>query len=180
MLCDLLHDILGMDHPEKHTALLRLEDVHAMVDTESFVDLVDSLENEDIPFSVAVIPHYRDPLGFQSDDQSPVDIPFSQATALQESLRYATQHGGSLVLHGFTHQLGDTRNPHSGVSGDDFEFWDSVNAQPVAGETRASISSRVNAGRTELNSEGFQPFAWETPHYEASPLAYSVFGSIFG
>lgn len=82
-------------------------------------------------------------------------------------------------MHGFTHQYDAHKNPHSGMSGDDYEFWDAVHSRPIAGETWESISSRVGNGLSEMLSLGFLPFAWETPHYEASPLSYSVFASVF-
>jgi hypothetical protein len=35
-----------------------------------------------------------------------------------------------MVMHGFTHQYGKMKNPHTGVSGDDYEFWNIVDNTP--------------------------------------------------
>ena len=178
VIADLLHDMLGIQHAESHKAMVRLEDVGAMVSVQSMKTLSDYLATKKIPFSVAVIPHYKDPLGTYNGGV-PQDVPLAQATNLRRSLDYALQHGGQLVMHGFTHQYDSMKNPNTGVSGDDYEFWDIVNNKPVAEDSTAWALGRVDSGLQELAANGYSVFSWETPHYESSALASKAFPQRF-
>src|SRR5207245_256498 len=60
---DVLHDMLGIPHAESHKALVRLEDVGAMVSVQAMKTLSDYMAGKHMPFSVAMIPRYEDPLG---------------------------------------------------------------------------------------------------------------------
>jgi uncharacterized protein YdaL len=182
VFADILHDILAVDHAEQHRAMIRLEDISAMADPASLYTLSDYLSQQNIAFSMAVIPHYLDPFGYFNAGTR-IEIPFSQATNLKSALDYALGKGGAVVQHGYTHQYLNNKNPNTGVSGDDFEFWnladkdgdpatfDPVNA-PIPDETAESVLGQIDAGINELSSAGYAPFAWETPHYQASPVAY--------
>ena len=56
--------MLGINHPSATRALVRLEDVGALVSVNTAMKtLTDYLSAEHVPFSVAVIPRYVDPLG---------------------------------------------------------------------------------------------------------------------
>jgi Uncharacterized protein conserved in bacteria len=83
-------------------------------------------------------------------------------------------------MHGYTHQYDTMKNPHSGVSGDDYEFWDIVNNKPVAEDSTSWAQGRLNAGLTELRSNGYEPLAWEMPHYQGSALASKAVPPLFG
>jgi uncharacterized protein YdaL len=63
VICDLLHDILGTNQPVRHRAMVRLEDVNAFTTTSSMKTLTDYMYSKRIPFSIATIPRYEDPLG---------------------------------------------------------------------------------------------------------------------
>jgi uncharacterized protein YdaL len=178
VFADLLHDMLGIQHAEQHRALVRLEDVGAMVSVQTMKTLSDYLASKKIPFSVATIPHYVDALGVYNGGV-PLDIPLSQAPNLKKSLDYALQHGGEIVMHGFTHQYDHMKNPNTGVSGDDYEFWNIVDNTPVAEDSTAWALGRYDAGLLELRANGYTPFAWEAPHYEASALASKAVPSVF-
>jgi uncharacterized protein YdaL len=178
VFCDILHDILGIQHAEKHLALVRLEDVNAKVIFSSIQKLTDYLYSRKIPFSVATIPHYKDPLG-EDNNGTPNSIPFTQAFELQKAIEYAQQKGGSLVMHGYTHQYNSMRNPHSGVSADDFEFWNAVANSPVKEDSESWALNRLNKGISEFSEARFQPWAWETPHYQGSPLSYQAMAKRF-
>jgi uncharacterized protein YdaL len=170
VFCDLLHDILRQPHHENHRALIRLEDVSAKVEPTSFRQLVNYLSNQDIPFSVALIPTYRDAFGVNNHGV-PETIELAQAPNLLNAAKYARQRGGSLVMHGHTHQFNALQNP-SGLTGTDWEFWDVLNNAPVPGDSQALLLRRIDAGLSALRAQGLLPFAWETPHYQGSPLAY--------
>ncbi|MFZ3141975.1 DUF2334 domain-containing protein [Polaromonas sp.] len=174
VLADLLHDMLGVNTPEKHRALVRLEDVGAMVSVSAMKTLTDYLYGKHIPFSIATIPRYVDALGVYNGN-IPQTVPLSQATNLKTALNYALPRGAEVVMHGYTHQYSNIRDPHTGVSGDDYEFWNIVTNSPVAEDSTAWAQDRITKGKAELTSNGYTPVAWETPHYHSSALASKVF-----
>ncbi len=176
--CDLLHDILGVNHAESHRALVRLEDVGAEVDPTTMRTLSNYLKQRNIPFSIAAIPFYRDPLGHYNDG-IPLEIHLANASNLKSALQYAASRGGSIVMHGYTHQYDSIKNKNTGVSGDDFEFWNSVQNTPVAEDSSTWADGRVASGITEFTGSGFSIYGFEPPHYQASPLDYLVFAKRF-
>lgn len=169
VFADVLHDILGVNHEESHQAMVRLEDVDATVNPTNMRKLVDFLYKKSIPYSVATIPEYVDPFG-KYNGGVPERIPFSQASTLRNSLNYALARNGEIVQHGYTHQYGSRLNANSGVSGDDFEFWDATANTPLAAETPTNnyAADRIETGRKDLAAYGYTPVAWEFPHYQAS------------
>lgn len=179
VLADLLHDMLGIQHPESHKAMVRLEDVGALVTVSSMKTLTDYLYSKQIPFSIAVIPRYVDALGTYNGGVAQ-QVPLSQAANLKRSLDYAIPRGAEIVMHGYTHQYGTLRNPHTAVSGDDYEFWNIVRNSPVDEDSTAWVLGRLNAGLTELHANGYNPIAWETPHYHASALSSRAAPTVFG
>lgn len=174
VLADLLHDMLGVNHAENHQALVRLEDVGAMVSVSAMKKLTDYLYTKKIPFSIAMIPRYVDALGVYNGGV-PQTVPLSQASNLKKAINYALPRGAEVVMHGYTHQYSNMRDPHTGVSGDDYEFWNIVANTPVAEDSTAWAQDRITKGKAELSSNGYTPIAWETPHYHASGLASKVF-----
>jgi len=90
------------------------------------------------------------------------------------------------VMYGYIYQYTDTihnnlytRNKYTGVSGDDYEFWNIVTNTPVAEDSLAWALGRYNAGLQELASGGYTPTAWETPHYQGSALASKAAAQTF-
>jgi len=183
VFADLLHDIMGQDHPTQHLALVRLEDVNAGSTTASMKSLTNYMAGipkpaagvpTPIPFAIATIPHYRDPYG-EYNGGIAENIPMSQATNLKNALIYARDHGGSIVQHGWTHQSDDPvfKNSINGVSGEDYEFWNNANNTPMPNENGSTAwsTNRMDQGLKELNNAGFTPFAWEAPHYQSSSFS---------
>ena len=157
---------------------MRLEDLSADVDPSTVRALADYLASRKIPFALGVIPFYRDPLGWYNGG-IPLEIHFANATNLLTALQYATRRGGTIVMHGYTHQYDDTLNPFTAVSGDDFEFWRKASiaqqGQQIVEDTSLTWAlSRIDAGLAELATQKIVPFAWETPHYQASPNVYKA------
>jgi uncharacterized protein YdaL len=176
---DLLFDALAPDTPERHRALVRLEDVTPVDDPARLRRLADVLYARCVPFSVAVVPEYRDPLGAYSSDGQPEVVRLRDAPEVAEALAYMVARGGELVLHGYTHQHAAEANPYSGVSGDDFEFWRThVDADdfvvydgPVEDDSPQWARGRVLAGLAELEAAGLPaPIAFEYPHYAGSAI----------
>jgi uncharacterized protein YdaL len=139
-----------------------------------------------VPFSVAVIPIYRDPLGI--DTGQPREIRLSQAPAVVDALKYMVSKGGTLLMHGVTHQYGDTANPINGKSGTDWEFFltrlasgGSVQmVSPVPDDSRQWALDRLDQGLAEFRAAGLPvPTIFEFPHYIGSPTDYRAVGERF-
>ena len=178
VITDLLHDILGVNTPENHRAMVRFEDVSALVSVTAMKTLSDYMHSKRIPYSIAVIPKYVDALGVYNGG-TPQTVPLSQASNLKKSLNYAVARGAEIVMHGYTHQYGNIRNKHTGVSGDDYEFWNIVTNSPVAEDSTQWALGRYRAGLGDLQQNGYYPVAWEAPHYHASALASKATPQVF-
>ncbi|MGE5248174.1 MAG: DUF2334 domain-containing protein, partial [Verrucomicrobiota bacterium] len=165
VFCDLLHDILEVDHPAQALALARVEDVSADIDPADVRALADTLSGLGVPFQIGVIPIFRNPAkGYE--------IYLSDRPALAEAVRYAIERGGAPVLHGVTHQ-------YRGVSADDYEFWDAAGNRAVAGDSAEAFLRKVDLGLRELARNDIFPVAFETPHYAASEVDYRVMRDVF-
>jgi uncharacterized protein YdaL len=186
VFADVLHDILGIDHPESHRALIRIEDVSPTTPPALLRAVADCLAEEQVPFVVSVIPVHTDPLGAANNGVAQT-LSLSQTAEVREALNYMISKGGQIALHGFTHQYDSVPNPYSAASGDDYEFFrvtfdeagNLADYRPLMEDSRKWAHSRVTAGIRELRRAGFKAMAWVTPHYAASALDYEVFGVRF-
>ena len=168
ILCDLFFDVLAPKTPERHRAVVRIEDVNPRSDPAALRELADRLSKRKVPFSIALIPVYEN--GSQR-------IRLQDVPDVRDAVRYMLDHGGSLALHGYTHQHGTTPNPYSGVTGDDFEFYrahiDTDNRVvldgPVAEDSEAWASDRIARALREISDAGLpRPEVFEYPHYAGS------------
>lgn len=183
---DVLHDILGINHPESHRAFVRIEDVTPMSDPGQLQAIADYLVSENVPFGVCVVPQYEDPLGVYNGGV-PETLKLKKSVEVANALHYMVDRGGQIVLHGFTHQYDSVANPYSGVSAEDYEFFrvslddagNIVLQGPVPGDSAAWARQRVNKGKNLLNQVGLTPVAWVTPHYLASVTDYKQFAKLF-
>ena len=189
-VADLLHEVMATppaDLPAQRQALIRLEDVSAITDSAHLATLATLMQQwqdpasgaaSPIPFSIALIARYRDPLGVYNGGVAQ-EIRLRNAKVLRAALNDALARGGRLVMHGWSHQYSNVRNPWSAVSGDDFEFWDIVNNRPLPKDALRDWRSYVDAGVKELAGSGYSAFAFEAPHYRASPRAYRAVAERF-
>jgi len=186
IFADLLHDILGISHPESKRALVRIEDVDPNTDPNSLRAIANYLYSEGVPFAVSVVPVYSDPLGYYSGGVPEVNR-LSWEPQLVAALKYMVSKGGSIVLHGYTHQYDSTANPYNGVTGDDFEFYrvqtdalgNLLYSGPVPEDSKVWVRGRVSSGLAEFKACGLRAVAWETPHYAASATDYLFIASQF-
>jgi uncharacterized protein YdaL len=171
---DLLHDHLGIDHAQTHKALMRLEDVHPNVNPTDIRSVTNVMKQGVMrPWTIAVIPFFRDPLGYYNEGvPEEFTMNTSRARPWRRQINRAKRKGATLELHGYTHQYSDVPNPYNGVSGDDYEFWDSDADAPVAEDSYAYIAARMDAAHTLLDRRNWVTWAWEFPHYRASVLDY--------
>jgi len=176
----------GMFGPmrERHRALIRLEDVGPTSDPAQLRAVAGLLAADGIPFSVALYPVYVGPV-----DQHPRKrIRLRDRPQVVDAIKYMLAKGGALVLHGYTHQLGDRRNPGSGESGEDYEFYrvhfdahhNLIYDGPVTRDSAAWTRRRIESALAEIRAAGLpRPWMWMFPHYGAAPADYRVAASMF-
>ena len=205
---DLLFGALDPSAPPVHQALVRLEDVSPGLDTPQELKAdADYLYSQHIPFSVGVIPEYLDPNGTYNNG-TPVNENISQTSNAtikafrSRPLQYMQARGGTIIEHGDTHQYSNVPNPYDGVTGDDFEFYQSwcsttfggpadptlpcpntdyvVQGGPVPNDSQAWAEARVARGQSLFAQAGLPtPAIWETPHYAASAADYAGIAQVF-
>jgi uncharacterized protein YdaL len=165
LFADMLHDILGEQHEESHSALIRIEDVDPLENPDQLRDIADILSDRGIPFLVGVIPFYVDP-------GEGIRVSLSDKPDFVDALKYMVKNGGTLVMHGITHQ-------YKGTTAVDFEFWDESTNKPIKDETAESDAKKIELGIQEFMKNGLAPLVWETPHYTASFTLYSTIAKYF-
>jgi uncharacterized protein YdaL len=165
LFADLLHDILHESHEESHSAIIRIEDVNPMENSERLREIADILSERGIPFLVGVTPFYVDP-------GNGLRISLTDKPDVVDALKYMVQNGGTIVMHGVTHQ-------YKGVTGMDFEFWDEETNQPIKEETVEGLTKKLEVGIQEFTKNGLYPLVWETPHYTASFQLYRTVSRFF-
>jgi uncharacterized protein YdaL len=176
---DLLFDALAPRTPERHRALVRLEDINPLSDPRRLRTAADYLHRKGIPFGFGVSPYYRDP---QGREDGPDDVRLRDAPEVVAALKYLVRKGGVLVGHGYTHQWDGGSNPYNGVTGDDVEFYrvtetpegDVHQQGPLpSDDSIAWAESRIVAANREFAAAGLPaPRIFEFPHYAASVRGY--------
>ncbi|MFB6365363.1 DUF2334 domain-containing protein [Paenibacillus elgii] len=176
-------------------AYIRLEDVHPQSDPELLKAAGEVLEEKGIPYMIALIPVYTNPV--THEQQRLKDMP-----KLVEVLRELQKRGASIVLHGYTHQYRQSE------TGEGFEFWDVENNAPIMDEPDREVTvrhrhdfpskeayesyveknrqfnesytrHRLESGIKELTELGLYPFGFEAPHYTMSQEGYRVAAEYF-
>jgi uncharacterized protein YdaL len=179
-LADLLFDLLAPDTPDRHRALVRLEDISPISDPGAVLALGRELAGRDVPFSFGVYPVHHEPGtgGVLLRDRPDV------VAVIRELMRL----GGTMVAHGFTHQHGTVPNPYDGRSGNDYEFFRADVDEhgepqllgPVPGDSQWWALGRIAAAAGELGVAGLAlPAIFEVPHYAASAEDYAAFAQRF-
>ncbi|MER7001894.1 polysaccharide deacetylase family protein [Dactylosporangium sp. NPDC000555] len=185
---DLLYDALAPKAAARHRALVRIEDVGPDADPAELRAVADYLSGKRIPFTVAVYSRYRDPKGVKNNGKAE-DYTLRQRPLVVSALKYMQSKGGTLLMHGYTHQLDALDNPYDGVSANDFEFFrahvDASDAViydgPVKNDSALNVTARITAARADWKAAGLsQPTIFEPPHYAASALAYRTINTLYG
>ena len=186
--CDLLFDVLAPRTVERHRALVRVEDINPRSSPEKLRAIADRLAQKGIPFAVAVIPVFEDPTGKKSGG-APSRLSLKEAPAVVEAIEYMLARGGSLVLHGYTHQYGTVPNPHDGVTGTDYEFYrvhDESDGRivmdgPVKEDSAQWATDRVERALHELDDAGLpRPRVFEYPHNAGSATDSRAIARVLG
>ncbi|MEU8660264.1 polysaccharide deacetylase family protein [Actinoplanes philippinensis] len=188
IFADLLFDALAPNTAERHRALIRIEDIGPDSDPDELKAIADYLSSMKVPFSVAVYPRYRDPKGALNGGKAE-DYTLAKKPAVVAALKYMQAKGGTLLMHGYTHQYGSVANPYDGVSANDFEFFMAhvdgndrvIYDGPVKEDSVAWATARMIASGAVFAATGLgTPKIFEFPHYAASPADYQAANTLFG
>jgi uncharacterized protein YdaL len=184
---DLIGKVSNPAMLSRKRALVRIEDVGPDADPAELRAVADYLYSVHVPFSVTVISYYVDPNGYYNNG-TPVFQHLYQSPNVVKALKYMQSRGGTLLMHGYTHQYSNIPNPYSAVSGDDFEFFRAhINSSnsvvfdtPVAEDSMSWAQGRIVSGQQEFAKAGLSaPNIFVPPHYAASAIDYQVFQSAF-
>lgn len=167
IFADVLHDFFNAaDHGNNKKIYIRIEDVHPFRDPEKLRKIGELLYKNNIPFLISLIPTYI-------NEQGQI-TPMSEVKGFAETIRYLQKLGGTVVLHGYTHQ----HYKHF-VSGEGFEFWDSKNNSPLDINMKEYLADRITRGIIECVKNGVYPLAFEAPHYAMSQEGYRILKEYF-
>jgi uncharacterized protein YdaL len=184
---DLLFDALAPATPERHRAVLRLEDIRPSDDAAQLQAVAEYLYAQGIPYGFGVIAEYRDPAGYYNDG-TPVSTQLDKHPDLVATIRYMLGHGGVIVTHGFTHQWDPNVNPYTRVTGDDNEFYRvTENADhtlsyvgPLPGDSLSWAGKRMDKAKAIfLRANLAAPTIFEVPHYAGSVSTYRAAAARF-
>lgn len=187
VFADILSRTLAPDAPDVRQALMRIEDIGPDADPEQIRTLLAAIEALNVPFAATVYDTFVDPNGHFSNGRER-RFSLSERPYLASALRDMARAGGTLIMHGQTHQHGDIPNPNFGVSGGDYEFFRAgLDAGgrfdllgPLEGDSEAMWGERLDLAFANWDEAGLpQPWMFTSPHYAASPSAYSAMGDRF-
>lgn len=180
VFADLLFDILEeKPHHNGKYAMVRIEDVHPLMPLAELYKATQALKKESVPVNISLIPIYFDPLHRGLNDPQGEFITMDRKLPFMSFIEEMKQEKAFFIWHGVTHQYHAQKNPHDGISGSDFEFFDTAKNGPLAEDSPDYIVSRLEEGFYTLQKAGITPKAWLTPHYQASPLDFMIFGNVF-
>jgi uncharacterized protein YdaL len=183
-VADMMAGLFG-DVRQRHRALIRLEDVGPMAAPGQLRAIATMLAARKVPFTIALYPLYLGPVHQHPRER----VPLTARPQVIQALKYALSKGGTLILHGYTHQLGDLRNPNNGQSGMDDEFLRvhypsygvlAFDNPPTPPDPMAWTRHRIDLALAGVRAAGLpRPELWEFPEYGASPSEYRVAASMF-
>lgn len=188
VLADLLFDLLAPATAERHRALVRIEDVGPDSDPQELRTIAEELFNRTVPFAVAVYSRYEDPHGVFNNGV-PEAYNLADRPDVVDALKFMQSKGGTLLMHGYTHQFENLINPYDGVSANDFEFYtahvDANNSViydgPVPGDSQAWAANRIALAEAAFVAAGLAvPTIFEFPHYAGSVADYTAVQERFG
>jgi uncharacterized protein YdaL len=186
---DILTAVLNPFAQTQHRVLLRLEDLSVNDDASNVKQIAQWLDSQHIQYGFGFTPVYTDPTGYFNDGRPETHkLSDRDQGEWRSVLKYMTSHGGTLIMHGYTHQYSNVPNPYDGVTDDDFEFYRTTeNADhtlsfqgPVPEDSAAWASGRILSGLREFQKAGLAtPKTFEFPHYMGSQVDYKVVASMF-
>lgn len=187
IFCDLLFDVLAPNTPTRHRALVRLEDIDPTYDPKQLKTIADYLHKQKIPYAFQVIPYYTDPLGYYNNGV-PMQLALKDSPDLVKVLDDMQKQGGVMIAHGYTHQYSNVRNPYTGTTGDDCEFFRlSLNSDmtvtylgPVTDDSPQWAAGRISSSFQQIAAAKLPPpRVWSFPSYLGSATDIRVVAQTF-
>jgi uncharacterized protein YdaL len=185
---DLLYDALQPAAPVRHRAMVRLEDINPSQDPAQLKTVADYLYSQGIPYGFGVSPVYTDPTGYYTGGMPESSSVADRGNGIATVIKYMQSHGGTMVMHGFTHQYTNVPNPYTAVTGDDFEFFrvtentdHTLNyVGPVSEDSTTWAGNRVDQSFNEFRRAKIAaPTIFEFPHYASSVPGYQAVAQRF-
>ncbi|MBZ4425022.1 polysaccharide deacetylase family protein [Clostridioides difficile] len=167
IFCDSLNDIFNIKTFDKRRIFVRIEDVHAFREPKNLVEIADYLSSKNIPFTIALIPAYVNPKNHKV-------ITLSESPEIVKAIKYMQDKGGTVILHGYTHQYKKEE-----VSGEGYEFWDGKKDEPLKENMKIFVKDRVLNGLRVCIENGIYPLAFEAPHYAMESEGYKELKKYF-
>ncbi|PBE19329.1 DUF2334 domain-containing protein [Clostridioides difficile] len=167
IFCDSLNDIFNIKMFDKGRIFVRIEDVHAFREPKNLVEIADYLSSKNIPFTIALIPAYVNPKNHKV-------ITLSESPKIVKAIKYMQDKGGTVILHGYTHQYKKEE-----VSGEGYEFWDGKKDEPLKENMKIFVKDRVLNGLRVCIENGIYPLAFEAPHYAMESEGYKELKKYF-
>ncbi|MBY2482939.1 polysaccharide deacetylase family protein [Clostridioides difficile] len=167
IFCDSLNDIFNIKTFDKGRIFVRIEDVHAFREPKNLVEIADYLSSKNIPFTIALIPAYVNPKNHKV-------ITLSESPEIVKEIKYMQDKGGTVILHGYTHQYKKEE-----VSGEGYEFWDGKKDEPLKENMKIFVKDRVLNGLRVCIENGIYPLAFEAPHYAMESEGYKELKKYF-
>ena len=164
---DSLNDFYNTQNFDEEKIFVRIEDVHPFRDTTKLREIADYLYSKDIPFMIALIPTFVDS---KTKHINTMDL----RPEFIETIQYMQEKGGSVVLHGYTHQIGAEE-----ISGEGYEFWDVKNDEPLDEDMETYVKNRVLSGLRLCIENNIYPLAFEAPHYAINIDGYKELKKYF-
>ncbi|HBG5996596.1 TPA: polysaccharide deacetylase family protein [Clostridioides difficile] len=167
IFCDSLNDIFNIKTFDKGRIFVRIEDVHTFREPKNLVEIADYLSSKNIPFTIALIPAYVNPKNHKV-------ITLSESPEIVKAIKYMQDKGGTVILHGYTHQYKKEE-----VSGEGYEFWDGKKDEPLKENMKIFVKDRVLNGLRVCIENGIYPLAFEAPHYAMESEGYKELKKYF-
>ncbi|MDX9732090.1 MAG: DUF2334 domain-containing protein [Bdellovibrionales bacterium] len=180
VFADLLFDLLN-EKPRHNGryATIRIEDIHPMLPLYDLEKTFQALRDEEVPIVVSLIPIFFDPLHRSERPAHEEFVPMDRHKTFMSLIRGLKREGATFIWHGVTHQYDRVQNPHDGMSGSNFEFWNAIGSKPVKEDSPEWVLNRLEEGWFTLRKAGIDPVIWLTPHYQASTIDYAIFARVF-
>lgn len=180
VFADLLFDFL--EEKPRHNAknaFIRLEDIGPMEDLRYLQEAMDIFAKHKVTPHFNLYPVFMDPLNSEPSLNGKGMLRIEEAAEFSAAIQKHIKNGAVIIWHGVTHQYSNIKNPWTGASGDDYEFWDARTGSPLAEDSVSFVLNKMEDGFKSLKLQNIEPKLWVTPHYEASALDNVLFGQLF-
>ena len=180
VFADLLFDFLKAEprHNAK-SAILRLEDIHAMYELKYLDEAITILKKYQITPQISTIPIFSDPFLIAGGTEDQPLVRMENNPAFVTAYQKYKSEGTVFIWHGVTHQYNNLKNPFTGASGDDYEFWNWITNTSISEDSISYVLEKMEDGFKSFKYFNIAPKVWVTPHYHGSALDQVLFGQMF-